>query len=91
VDLRFGSATYGQHFAVKLAAENHRALFIPESFAHGFQTLADDTEVHYQMNQLYTKGYGRGYRYDDPAFRIRWPMPVTVISKQDLDWGTFPQ
>jgi dTDP-4-dehydrorhamnose 3,5-epimerase len=89
VDLRPESPTYRRHFAAELSAENRRALFIPESFAHGFQTLADETDVEYQMSEFYTPGSGSGFRYDDPTFGIEWPRPLTVVSKQDLAWPPF--
>jgi dTDP-4-dehydrorhamnose 3,5-epimerase len=90
VDLRPESPTYKCHFEVTLTAENRRALFVPESFAHGFQTLLDNTEVLYQMNKFFTPGYSHGFRYNDPAFAgIKWPIPVSVVSKQDLEWKHF--
>lgn len=89
VDLRPQSSTYRQHFAVELSMENRRALFVPELFAHGFQSLTDDTEVEYQMSEFHTPGAARGFRYDDPAFLIRWPLPVSVISRNDLAWPPF--
>lgn len=89
VDLRPQSPTYREHFAVELSAETYRALFIPELFAHGFQSLLDETLVEYQMSECYKPEYGRGFRYDDPAFNIVWPLAVTVISEQDLGWPAF--
>jgi dTDP-4-dehydrorhamnose 3,5-epimerase len=89
VDLRPDSATYLQHFALELSMENRRALFVPERFAHGFQTLMDLTEVEYQMSEFHTPGAAGGFRYDDPAFAIRWPLPVSVISPKDLAWPEF--
>jgi dTDP-4-dehydrorhamnose 3,5-epimerase len=89
VDLRTQSPTYQRHFAVELTADNRRALFIPKSFAHGFQTLCDETEVEYQMSEFYKPGSGCGFRFDDPAFAIEWPLPVTIISEQDLRWPPF--
>ena len=89
VDLRAGSATYGEHFAVELTAENRRALFVPESFAHGFQTLLDDTEVHYQMSAFYDPNSAAGFPYDDPQLAISWPLPVTTISEADRSWPAF--
>lgn len=79
----------GQSFAVELTANNRRALFVPEGFAHGFQTLMDNSEVEYQMSEFYNPDGGAGYRYDDPALAIAWPRPVTVISPQDLAWPAF--
>lgn len=89
VDIRPDSPTYGQHISVELSAENRRTLYIPELFAHGFQTLTDDVEVIYQVGEFYTPGYENGFRYDDPAFAIEWPLPVTVISDKDLAWAPF--
>lgn len=89
VDLRPGSPTRLQHVAVELTAENRRGFYIPPYFAHGFQTLADDTEVVYQMSRPYTPGVERGIRYDDPALGLDWPLPVTVISEKDLLWPPF--
>ena len=89
VDLRPGSATYRQSFAVELTMENRKALYVPPLFAHGFQTLVDSTEVEYQMSEFHSPQFARGFRYDDPAFAIRWPQPVSVISAQDLHWPAF--
>lgn len=90
VDLRAGSSTYGKHFAAELTAENRCALFVPESFAHGFQTLLDDTEVHYQMSAFYEPNSAAGFRYDDLQLAIFWPLPVTLISQADQSWPAFP-
>lgn len=90
VDLRPDSPTYSHHFATTLSAKNRRALFIPKSFAHGFQTLVDETEVEYQMSECYEPGLARGYRFDDPALAIQWPLPATVVSAQDCRWPPFP-
>ncbi|MBI5667974.1 MAG: dTDP-4-dehydrorhamnose 3,5-epimerase [Chloroflexi bacterium] len=86
VDLRPDSPTYRQHIAVELTARNRRALYVPPLFAHGFQTLDDDTEVFYQMSDFYAPGQERGMRYDDPALKIQWPLPVSVISEKDASW-----
>jgi dTDP-4-dehydrorhamnose 3,5-epimerase len=71
---------------VELSETNRRALYVPTEFAHGFQTLAHDTEVEYQMGAPYTPGTDRGVRYDDPALGIAWPRPVTDISERDRTW-----
>ncbi len=71
IDLRSNSPTFKKWLAIELTANNHRALYIPEGLAHGFQTLADDTEVFYQMSEFYTPDAARGLRWDDPAFRIK--------------------
>ena len=86
VDLREDSPTYLEHFGVELTADNRRALFVPELFAHGYLTLADDTEVVYEVGEFYTPGMERGLRYDDPALAIAWPVPVEVISGKDASW-----
>jgi dTDP-4-dehydrorhamnose 3,5-epimerase len=86
VDVRPESPTYLQHVAVELTAENHRALYLPEGFAHGYQTLSDGAELAYQMSEFYAPAQERGLRYDDPALSIRWPLPVTEISEKDRSW-----
>jgi len=86
VDLRPDSPTYLEHIGVELSMENRRALYVPDMFAHGNQTLEDDTELLYFMGQSYTPGAARGLRYDDPALGIDWPLPVGVISEQDTQW-----
>jgi dTDP-4-dehydrorhamnose 3,5-epimerase len=83
LDLRPDSATFKQWLAVELTAENRRMLFIPEGLAHGFQTLADNTEVYYQMSEFYHPESARGVRWDDPNFAIRWPIAHKIISFTD--------
>jgi dTDP-4-dehydrorhamnose 3,5-epimerase len=79
VDLREDSPTYLRWFAVELTADNRRMLFASEGFAHGFQTLADDTEVLYQMSEPYHPELARGVRWDDPTLAIAWPLPEGCI------------
>ncbi|MBV9643108.1 MAG: dTDP-4-dehydrorhamnose 3,5-epimerase [Verrucomicrobia bacterium] len=86
IDLRPGSPTYLQHFGLELSAKNRLALYIPELFAHGFQTLEDATEVFYQMSEFYVPEMANGLRYDDPKLGIRWPLPTTAISEKDQSW-----
>jgi len=86
VDLRIDSPTYLQHISVELTAENRTALFVPANFAHGFQTLEDNTEVIYLVSGFYTPDCERGLRYDDPALSISWPIPVKHISDKDRQW-----
>ena len=74
IDLRPGSATYRQWIAVELTADNHKMLYVPEGFAHGYQTVEDETEVFYPTSQFYSAEAERGVRYDDPAFGISWPL-----------------
>lgn len=83
IDLRQNSPTFKQWLAVELTAQNRRALYIPEGFAHGFQTLEDDTEVFYQMSEFYHPECARGVRWDDPAFGVEWALPITTASPQD--------
>lgn len=89
IDLRPASPTYTQWFGVELTAGNYKMLYVPENFAHGFQTLENDTEVTYQVSQFYTPGSERGIRWDDPAFSIDWPIEVQVISDKDKSWPDF--
>jgi dTDP-4-dehydrorhamnose 3,5-epimerase len=89
VDLRAGSPTRGRWQGFELSAENRRALYVPKGFAHGFQTLADEAEVAYRISAFHAPDAAAGYRYDDPAFRIDWPLPVAVISERDLAWPRF--
>ncbi len=89
IDLRPGSATYRSWLAVELSATKDELLYVPEGFAQGFQTLENDTELIYQVSQFYTPESGRGIRYDDPVFSIPWPLPVSVISRQDAAWPAF--
>jgi dTDP-4-dehydrorhamnose 3,5-epimerase len=89
VDVRPNSSTYREWLGVELTAENGRILYVPEGFAHGFQTLTDDVEAFYLVSQFYSPEHERGARYDDPAFEIEWPLEVTVISDKDLSWPDF--
>jgi len=89
IDLRCESATYKQHVSEVLSSNNYKALFIPEGFAHGFQTLEDNSEVFYQMSAFYSPEHQRGLRYNDPAFRISWPIEATVISDCDRNYEDF--
>lgn len=83
VDVRPDSPAFGLHAAVELDAENRLALYVPPGFAHGFQTLEDGTELLYQMSEVHAPEHARGFRFDDPAVGIRWPLPVSVISERD--------
>ncbi len=86
IDLRPDSPTFKRWIGVRLTAANRLALYVPEGFAHGFQTLEDETEVFYQVSQFYTPSAEGGVRYDDPAFGIEWPLPVTEMSEKDKRW-----
>ena len=89
VDLRPASPTYTKPFGVTLSAADHTALYIPEGFAHGFQTLEDDTVVHYQMTTPYVPEAGRGARWNDPAFGITWPLPDPILIARDREYADF--
>jgi dTDP-4-dehydrorhamnose 3,5-epimerase len=90
IDLRPDSPTYKKWFGVELSADNHRMLYLPGRFAQGFITLADDTELFYQVSEFYSPDHERGIRYDDPAFGVAWPIAVEVISNKDRHWMNFP-
>lgn len=89
VDLRQESSTYGQWTGVELSAAEQCALLVPEGFAQGFQTLEDNTELTYQVSQFFSPSHGAGFRYDDLAFNIDWPLEVTEISTKDANWLPF--
>lgn len=86
VDLRPESPTYLEHITVELSADNHRALYVPERFAHGYQVLEDRTETSYQVGEFYTPSAEGGLRYSDPRLGLEWPLPVTEISPKDAAW-----
>jgi dTDP-4-dehydrorhamnose 3,5-epimerase len=90
VDVRPDSPTYLQHVGVELTARNRRALYIPEMFAHGFQTLEGGTEVFYQMSEFYAPDLAAGLRYNDPKLGIAWPLAVNSISDKDQRWALLP-
>jgi len=83
VDLRRDSPTRGQWIGVELTSRNRLMIYVPEGFAHGFQTLEDDTEVFYQVSEYYHPESARGVRWDDPTFSIDWPLGISVISERD--------
>lgn len=89
IDLRPDSPTFRQWAGAELTAENHLMLFIPEGFAHGFLTLEDDTEVFYQVSEVYSPECADGVRWNDPAFGVEWPGEVRVIIERDRDYPDF--
>lgn len=89
VDLRPTSPTYRQWTSAELSAENGRALLIGRGMAHGFITLEPETDVLYQMDQMFEAGHGQGVRWDDPAFGIAWPLAPQVISARDAEYPDF--
>jgi dTDP-4-dehydrorhamnose 3,5-epimerase len=91
IDLRPESETFKHHFAIQLSAANRRMLYIPEQFAHGFQTLEDDTEILYLISEFHAPESARGVRWDDPAFAIAWPPGERIISERDRSYPDFVQ
>ena len=89
VDLRRGSPTYRRWAGVKMTPENARMVYVPEGCAHGYLTLANDTELVYTTTHTYAAAAARGVRFDDPAFGIVWPAPMQVISQADRSWPDF--
>jgi len=89
VDLRPQSPTYREYLGMTLSSEAHHMLYVPEGFAHGFLTLEDETYVSYQMSEFYVPDFARGFRWDDPAFGIEWPIEVEVISERDASYPDF--
>jgi dTDP-4-dehydrorhamnose 3,5-epimerase len=89
VDLRQDSPTRGRWLGVELTEENRKMVYVPEGFAHGYQTLAEQTEIYYQTSQFYAPEYATGVRFDDPALGIVWPLSVEVISDQDRGWPAY--
>ena len=86
VDLREGSPTFLQHFGVELSAENMTGILIPEGFAHGFQTLEDNTALIYHHTEYYTSAADNGLCYNDPALQINWRLPAVYVSEKDKNY-----
>lgn len=91
LDLRAESPSFGQHAVFELTAKNRSVLYIPEGFAHGFQTLTDGAEVFYQMSSPYMEGSAAGILFSDPELGIDWPEAVTSISERDANHPSFSQ
>jgi dTDP-4-dehydrorhamnose 3,5-epimerase len=90
IDLRPDSATYGKWFGIELSMTNHKMLYVPENFAHGYQTLQNDTEVFYLVSAFYSPAHEKGLRWNDPAFGIKWPeTEKVVISEKDQHWPDY--
>jgi dTDP-4-dehydrorhamnose 3,5-epimerase len=89
IDLREDSKTFLQSYSCELSSANRTALYVPEGFAHGFQTLEDSSEVFYQMFDFFSPNDAIGIRWDDPTFSISWPLPVTKISDKDKSYPDF--
>jgi dTDP-4-dehydrorhamnose 3,5-epimerase len=83
IDLRKDSKTFKKWISIELSENNHRTLYIPKGFAHGFQTLEDNTEIIYDISQTYNPEYSKGIKWNDKIIGIKWPLEVTMISKKD--------
>jgi dTDP-4-dehydrorhamnose 3,5-epimerase len=91
VDTRPKSPTFAQWQSVELRAGDHQMLYVPAGFGQGFQTLEDDTELTYLVSEFHAPQYGRGFRHDDPAFGIEWPLDVTVMTDKDRSWPDYEE
>jgi dTDP-4-dehydrorhamnose 3,5-epimerase len=89
IDLRPASLTFKQWMGIELTAVNYRVLYVPKDFAHGFQSLEDDSEIMYLISEVYTPVAEAGIRYNDPSIGIEWPLPVSVIAEKDTKWPDF--
>ena len=89
IDLRENSPTYKRWFGEILSLDNHKMMYVPRGFGHGLQTLEDDSEIFYNVSQIYAPEYEKGVRWDDPAIGIKWPLPVTEISEKDTKYDLF--
>jgi dTDP-4-dehydrorhamnose 3,5-epimerase len=89
VDLRPESPTYLEHVSVELTEDDGRSIYVPERFAHGYQTLVDDTETSYLIGEFYAPEYAGGLRHDDPRLGLNWPLPVTTLSEKDSAWPSL--
>jgi dTDP-4-dehydrorhamnose 3,5-epimerase len=89
LDLRPESNTFKQWVAAELTAENHQMLYIPSGCAHGFQTLVDNTEVFYQMSDIYNPDAAKGVRWNDSAFGIKMPLVASIVSERDCSYSNF--
>ncbi len=92
VDLRRESPSFRKWIGTELTETNYQSLYVPRNFATGFQTLQDDTEILYGMTQFFSPGHGRGFRWDDPSFALKWPEAETrIISEKDKSWPDFDE
>jgi dTDP-4-dehydrorhamnose 3,5-epimerase len=89
IDLRLHSPTYKQWVGIELTSDGYEMLYVPKGFAHGFQTLTDNTEIFYQISEFYAPDYGRGVRWNDPTFDIHWPVEEKIISPKDQNYPDF--
>lgn len=86
IDLRKNSETYKKWIGIEITEENRKMIYIPSGFAHGFQTLRDNSEVFYQISEFYNPEYAKGVRWDDESFKIKWPIETIIISDRDQSY-----
>ncbi|MDA8721270.1 dTDP-4-dehydrorhamnose 3,5-epimerase family protein, partial [Nitrosopumilus sp.] len=91
IDLRINSKNFKKWLSFELNEENHKMLYVPEGFAHGFQTLEDNTEIFYQMTQKYKPNFASGIKWNDPIFNINWPIKKPILSEKDQKNSDFNQ
>ena len=91
LDLRPTSKTFKKYEGFELSEDNHKMVYVPEGFAHGFQTLENNSEVFYQVSQWYTPSSESGIKWNDPAFQIKWPLDLAEISQKDQNWKLFKE
>ena len=89
IDLRKNSSTFKQWESNELNSSDNKILYIPKGIAHGFQTLEDNSEVFYQISEYHNPKFYRGIRFDDSNFKIKWPLPISVMSINDKNWEMF--
>ncbi len=89
IDLRSSSSTFKKWFGVELTEENYKMLYVPEGFAHGFQSLEDNSEIIYQVSEFYTPNSELGIHWNDPSFNITWPIEEKIITEKDNSWKLF--
>ncbi|HWP41279.1 MAG TPA: dTDP-4-dehydrorhamnose 3,5-epimerase [Tepidisphaeraceae bacterium] len=89
VDIRPDSPTYRKWFGIELTADNRKAIFVPEGLPHAYQALSDQAEVIYSASSFYTPGAERGIRWNDPAFKIDWPIREVIVSEKDASWADW--
>jgi dTDP-4-dehydrorhamnose 3,5-epimerase len=89
IDLRSDSPTFKKWISLELSADSYKSIYIPEGFAHGFQSLEENTEVYYQMSEFYYPEFARGIRWNDPQFSVLWPIEDISISDKDRNWDDF--
>jgi dTDP-4-dehydrorhamnose 3,5-epimerase len=89
IDLRHDSPTFMQWIGNELSSDNYKMVYVPENFAHGILTLEDNSEIYYPVTQFYTPGSERGIRWNDPAFNIKWPIEVEIVSEKDNSHPDF--